>query len=109
MAEQIKFTEEEIGQINQLRQDATNVFLQLGQLTLERKKRLEELDTLESQLLQNQNQAMQNGHRAIDQRTTLARALHHGHEAIMGASRRRRDSSLSCRSSAGDGAWVSRH
>jgi len=56
MAEQIKFTEEEIGQINQLRQDATNVFLQLGQLTLERKKRLEELDTLESQLLQNQKE-----------------------------------------------------
>ena len=56
MAEQIKFTEEEIGEINQLRQDATNVFLQLGQLTLERKKRLEELDTLESQLLQNQKE-----------------------------------------------------
>ena len=56
MAEQIKFTEEEIGQINQLRQEATNVFLQLGQLTLERKKRLEELDTLESQLLQNQKE-----------------------------------------------------
>ena len=56
MAEQIKFTEEEIGQINQLRQDATNVFLQLGQLTLERKTKLEELDRLESQLLQNQKE-----------------------------------------------------
>jgi uncharacterized protein involved in exopolysaccharide biosynthesis len=56
MTEQIKFTEEEIGLINQLRQDATNVFLQLGQLTLERKKRLEELDLLESQLLQNQKE-----------------------------------------------------
>lgn len=52
MKEPIKFTEEEVGQINQLRQEVTQVFIQLGQLTLERKKRLEELDNFESQLQQ---------------------------------------------------------
>jgi hypothetical protein len=56
MENQIKFTEDEVKQINQLRDDATNVFLQLGQLTLERKRRLEELDNLESQLLQSQKE-----------------------------------------------------
>ena len=50
MTEQIKFTEEEIGQINQLRNEVTQVFLQLGQISLERKRRLDELDSLESQL-----------------------------------------------------------
>jgi predicted transcriptional regulator len=52
MKEPIKFTEEEVGQINQLRQEVSQVFIQLGQLTLERKKRLEELDNFESQLQQ---------------------------------------------------------
>lgn len=57
MAEQIKFTQEEIEQINQLRQDVTLVFTQLGQLSLERKKRLEELDSIESDL-QKQHQSL---------------------------------------------------
>ena len=52
MKEPIKFTEEEVGQISQLRQEVSQVFIQLGQLTLERKKRLEELDNFESQLQQ---------------------------------------------------------
>ena len=52
MKEPIKFTEEEVGQINQLRQEVSQIFIQLGQLTLERKKRLEELDNFESQLQQ---------------------------------------------------------
>ena len=56
MANEIKFTEEEVGQINQLRNEVTQVFLQLGQLSLERKRRLDELDTLESQLLQSQKE-----------------------------------------------------
>lgn len=59
MENQIKFTDEEVQQINQLRQDATNLFLQLGQLTVERKRRLEELDKLESELLQNQKELVQ--------------------------------------------------
>jgi hypothetical protein len=49
--EQIKFTEEEISQINQLRKDSTDVFIQLGQLSIERKKKLDELDSIEQQLL----------------------------------------------------------
>lgn len=50
MAEEIKFTQEEIGSIEQLKQEVTQVFLQLGQLSLERKKRIEELDNIESEL-----------------------------------------------------------
>jgi hypothetical protein len=49
--EQIKFTQEEVEQINQLRDDVSLVFVQMGQVALERKKRLEELEEIESQLL----------------------------------------------------------
>jgi septal ring factor EnvC (AmiA/AmiB activator) len=52
MAKQIKFTEEEVGKINQLRQDVSNVFTQLGQLTVEREKRNEELDVIKKQLIE---------------------------------------------------------
>ncbi len=50
MAEQIKFTQEEVDSINQLKYEVTQVFLQLGQVSLERKKKLEELDVIESDL-----------------------------------------------------------
>jgi hypothetical protein len=49
--EQIKFTQEEVEQINQLRDDVSLIFVQMGQVALERKKRLEELEEIESQLL----------------------------------------------------------
>lgn len=49
--EQIKFTQEEVEQINQLRDDVSLVFVQLGQVSLEKKKRLDELEEIESQLL----------------------------------------------------------
>ena len=52
MAETIQFKQEEVGQINQLRQDVANVFTQLGQLTIERNRRLDELVDLEEQLLE---------------------------------------------------------
>jgi hypothetical protein len=51
MENQIKFTQEEVEQINQLRDDVSLVFVQIGQVSLERKKRLEELEEIESQLL----------------------------------------------------------
>jgi hypothetical protein len=51
MAEQIKFTDEEISQINKLRDDVSQVFLELGQLQVERKKKLDEIDAIESGLL----------------------------------------------------------
>lgn len=52
MAEAIKFTEEEVNSINQLRQEVASVFTQLGQVTIERKRRITEIDGIESQLLQ---------------------------------------------------------
>ena len=51
MAEAIQFSEEEVGQINQLRQEVANVFTQLGQISIERNRRLDELDDLEEQLI----------------------------------------------------------
>lgn len=52
MAETIQFTEEEVQSINQLRQDVANVFTQLGQLTIEKNRRLDELDDLEEGLIE---------------------------------------------------------
>jgi len=51
MAEAIQFTEEEVQSINQLRQEVANVFSQLGQLAIERERRLKELDDLKDQFL----------------------------------------------------------
>lgn len=52
MAEQIKFTEEEIQQINQLRQDVSNVFYQLGQVSIEKKRLIDEANEKENELFQ---------------------------------------------------------
>lgn len=51
MEEQIKFTETEVSEINQLRLDVGSVFTQLGQIKIERIKRLEELEENEAALL----------------------------------------------------------
>jgi hypothetical protein len=51
MEEQIKFTEEEIKEINDLRFEVGSVFTQLGQLQIEKTKRLEELESTEATLL----------------------------------------------------------
>jgi predicted transcriptional regulator len=51
MEEQIKFTEEEIKEINDLRFEVGSVFTQLGQIQIEKKKRLEELEQNETSLL----------------------------------------------------------
>ena len=50
MENTIKFTEQEVLEINELKKNVSEVFYQLGQLNLERKKRLEELDLIESDL-----------------------------------------------------------
>lgn len=50
--EQIKFTEEEIDSINQLKTDVQLIFTQLGQISVERKRRNDELDVIESELLE---------------------------------------------------------
>jgi len=52
MEEQIKFTEEEVKEINDLRFEVGSVFTQLGQIQIEKRKRLEELEQNESSLLE---------------------------------------------------------
>ena len=51
MAEEIKFTEDEVKEINQLRFDVGTVFTQLGQIQIEKRKRLEELEQTEESIL----------------------------------------------------------
>jgi hypothetical protein len=51
MAEEIKFTEDEVKEINQLRFDVGAVFTQLGQIQIEKRKRLEELEQNEESVL----------------------------------------------------------
>jgi predicted transcriptional regulator len=49
MAEKIKFTEDEVAQINKLRIDVGAVFTELGQIHIER-RRLSELEEREAEL-----------------------------------------------------------
>jgi hypothetical protein len=60
MAEQIQFTDEEVSQINQLRQDVSNVFTQLGQIAVERARTSKEIDLLESDLLKKHSELPEN-------------------------------------------------
>jgi len=59
MANTIQFTEEEVSQINQLRQDVSNVFTQLGQLQIEKERRISELDGFKEQLLNKHKELQQ--------------------------------------------------
>jgi hypothetical protein len=52
MEEQIKFTDEEVKEINDLRFEVGSVFTQLGQVQIEKRKRLEELEQNETSLLE---------------------------------------------------------
>jgi hypothetical protein len=60
MAKEIKFTEEEVGKINSLRQDVSNLFVQLGQLQVEKRRRVEEIENLENELLNKHSALVQN-------------------------------------------------
>lgn len=51
MEEQIKFTEEEVKDLNNLRLEVGSVFTQLGQVQIEKRKRLEELEENEANLI----------------------------------------------------------
>ena len=55
MAKEIKFTKEEVGEINQLRIDASQIFTQLGQISIEKDRRnkqhTQQLVELENHLL----------------------------------------------------------
>lgn len=50
MAEKIKFTEDEVKEINQLRIEVGAVFTELGQIHIEKKRRLFELEQREIEL-----------------------------------------------------------
>lgn len=50
MAEKIKFTEDEIKQINELRIEVGGVFTELGQIHIEKRRRLSELEARELEL-----------------------------------------------------------
>jgi hypothetical protein len=50
MAEKIKFTEDEVKQINELRIEVGAVFTELGQIHIERKRRLSVLEQRELEL-----------------------------------------------------------
>lgn len=52
MAEQIKFTDEEVQSINSIREGVNEVFSQLGQVKIERDKKLKELENLENKLIE---------------------------------------------------------
>lgn len=50
MAEKIKFTEDEVKQINELRIEVGGVFTELGQIHIEKRRRLSELEEREAEL-----------------------------------------------------------
>lgn len=58
MAKEIKFTDDEVASLDQLRQDVANIFTKLGQLSIEKKRRVDEIETLEGELL-NQHSNLQ--------------------------------------------------
>ena len=57
MAKAIKFTDEEIKSINELRQEVATVFTQLGQLSVQKARAVQQFDSQEIQLL-NQHQEL---------------------------------------------------
>jgi hypothetical protein len=59
MAETIKFTDKEVESINQLRQDVSNVFTQLGQLEIEKERRIKEVDSIKNDLLSKHKELQQ--------------------------------------------------
>ena len=59
MAKALKFTEEEVQSITDLRQDVANVFTRLGQLAIEKKRRIDELDVVEQDLLNQHSSLVQ--------------------------------------------------
>jgi hypothetical protein len=59
MAKVLKFTEEEVQSIQDLRQDVANTFTRLGQLAIEKKRRIDELDVVEQDLLNQHSSLVQ--------------------------------------------------
>ncbi len=59
MAKALKFTEEEVQSIQDLRQDVANTFTRLGQLAIEKKRRIDERDVVEQDLLNQHSSLVQ--------------------------------------------------
>ena len=59
MAKALKFTEEEVQSIQDLRQDVANTFTRLGQLQIEKKRRMDELDVVEQDLMNQHSSLVQ--------------------------------------------------
>ncbi len=57
MAKKIKFTKEEVIEIDNLKQEVASIFTRLGQLSVEKKRRIDEVEKVESDLL-NQHQGL---------------------------------------------------
>ncbi len=51
MAKAIKFTKEEVQEVQVLRQDVANLFTRLGQLQIEKRRRLDEVEQVEKDLI----------------------------------------------------------
>lgn len=51
VTKEIQFTDEEVTGINELRSESNQIFLHLGQINLERRKRIAELDKSEEELI----------------------------------------------------------
>lgn len=64
MAKEIKFTKEEVSQIAQIRKDASDIFTQLGQLTIEKDRRIKEIENIESNLI-NKHQQLQQSEQSL--------------------------------------------
>jgi len=59
MAEAIKFTEQEVQSINELRQEVGVTFTQLGQLSIQKSRTIQQLEAQEAQLLQKHQELVQ--------------------------------------------------
>ena len=59
MAKTVKFTKEEVGSINQLRTEVSNVFTQLGQIEIEKQRSINEIDSIQKQLIQKHSELQQ--------------------------------------------------
>ena len=57
MAKKIKFTKDEVIEIDNLKQEVASIFTRLGQLSVEKKRRIDEVEKVESDLL-NQHQEL---------------------------------------------------
>lgn len=59
MAKKIKFTKDEVIEINNLKQEVASIFTRLGQLSVEKKRRIDEVEKVEINLLNQHEQLVE--------------------------------------------------